>query len=141
MIINILLAYIPSERAAKTGSDAPATGKPAKEEYISSICFSLLKYLAQYISYIIIRTNVRISHPIQRDRGLILQSLKIRSSVITRASPILSNIRSTLFSFLLYSSYPSGLCFVQIILGISSIAIKISPMYEKPKFIFIILFS
>jgi hypothetical protein len=67
MIINILLAYIPNERAAKTGSDAPATGNPAKEEYISSIRFSLLKYLIQYISYIVIKTNVRISHPIHKE--------------------------------------------------------------------------
>ena len=75
------------------------------------------------------------SQPIHQDEGLTLVSLVMRIRHETSNSPARSKNSRILFSFFAYSSYPSGLFFAQMILGIKSMARYISPTYENPKLI------
>ena len=99
-IKNKFLEEKPNNRNAKTGNMAPGIGILNMSPYISDIRFLLVKYLIQYISYKIIKTNAIINKK-ETSVKLIPQN---KAKIETNTSPILSKASKILFSFCTYFS-------------------------------------
>ena len=99
-IKNKFLEEKPNNIKAKTGNMAPGIGILNMSPYISDIRFLLVKYLIQYISYKIIKTNAIINKK-ETSVKLIPQN---KAKIETNTSPILSKASKILFSFCTYFS-------------------------------------